>query len=368
VTCFDEIHAHKTHDLLNVLESAGGARKNPLRLYTTTEGYETPGPWPELRLFAHRVLDGVLEAEHFLFLIFALDDQEGQPGDPHFRPADDDFDESKWEKANPLMSVNPILAREIRKAAHDAKQMPGKHAEFKIKRLNRQSSAATTWVSIPHWKRCNGAVDLHALEGVPCWGGLDGASTRDIMAFRLLWLLDGVWFTHGWRWVPEAAVAQRTQRGAVPYAGWVAAGLIKQTPGEVIDYAIVEADILALLKRFLPKSVGYDPWNIRDLVNRLRDKLPEAVALEEFRQGTKSYHPAMQELERVYLSGNLRTGGDPVLNWCMSNIVPRFDENLNMAPDRKRSAEKIDDGVALIEAMGQALGSVEAPKPQLLFL
>ena len=44
----DEIHAHKTHDLLNVLQSAAGARKNPLWLYMTTEVYETPGPWPEL--------------------------------------------------------------------------------------------------------------------------------------------------------------------------------------------------------------------------------------------------------------------------------------------------------------------------------
>ena len=40
----DEIHAHKNHDLLNVLKSAAGARRNPLFLYTTTEGYESPGP------------------------------------------------------------------------------------------------------------------------------------------------------------------------------------------------------------------------------------------------------------------------------------------------------------------------------------
>jgi len=35
--CFDELHAHKTRDLFDVLRSAAGARKSPLFLYTTTE-------------------------------------------------------------------------------------------------------------------------------------------------------------------------------------------------------------------------------------------------------------------------------------------------------------------------------------------
>lgn len=362
-TCLDEIHAHKTPDLLNVLKSAAGARLNPLWLYTTTEGYETPGPWPEIRKFAQQVLSGILneaDTDHFFVMIFALDDQVGDPGKEGYRAADDDFDESKWVKANPLMTVNPLLAREIRKLATEAKQMPSTHAEFKIKRLNRQSAGANTWLNIERWKRCSGPVDLSWLEGKDCWGGLDGAATTDIMAFRLVWRVDGIVYTWGRRWVPHDAVAQRTERATVPYAGWVAAGLITQLPGHIIDYALVEEEIVALVNRFHPKAIGYDSWGIRDLVNRLNTRLPERQAadgkmkplLEEFRQGPKSFHPAMQETERLYLAGNLRHGGDPVLNWCASNVVPRRDENLNMAPDRKRSADKIDDAVALFEAIG----------------
>lgn len=348
-TALDEIHAHKTHDLLNVLKSAAGARLNALWLYTTTEGYETPGPWPEMRLFAQQVLSGLIEADHFFMLIFALDEQVSQPGESDYRPADDDFDESKWPKANPLMEVNPILEREIRKAAIEAKQMPGTHAEFKIKRLNRQAAAANTWLNIERWKRCNGPVDLKFLEGEDCWAGLDGAATTDLMAFRLIWRVDGIVYTWGRRWVPVEAIAQRTERGTVPYAGWVAAGLITQLPGKVIDYAFVEKDIVELAHRFTPKVIAYDPWNLRDLVNRLQ---AAELPLEEFRQGAKSYHPAMIETERLYLSGNLRHGGDAVLNWCASNVVPRRDENMNMAPDRKRSADKIDDAAALFMAIG----------------
>ena len=79
----------------------------------------------------------------------------------------------------------------------------------------------------------------------------------------------------------------------------------------------------------------------------------------EFIQGPKSYHPAMQALELAYMAGNLAHGGDPVLAWCASNIVARRDQNMNMAPDKKRSADKIDDMTALLMAVGVSVGAQE---------
>jgi phage terminase large subunit-like protein len=197
------------------------------------------------------------------------------------------------------------------------------------------------------------------------------------MAFRLIWRIEGIVYTWGQRWVPIDAVAQRTERATVPYAGWVSGGLIKQLPGHVIDYAMVERDILALCHRFKPKVIGYDSWNIRDLVNRLETQLPKrhkpdgkvVSILEEFRQGPKSYHPAMTETERLYLAGNLRHGGDAVLNWCVSNVVPQRDNNMNMSPDKKRSADKIDDACALFMAVGvMGVAPAQDKKFQLLFV
>lgn len=350
----DEIHAHKTPDLLNVLQSAAGARANPLWLFTTTEGYTNAGPWSELRTFARQLLEGVLKdsADHFLAVYFAVDDEDKA----RRIKADDEFDEAAWVKANPLIDVNPHLLDAIRKEAIEAKQMPSKLAEFRIKRLNRPASTAQGWVDLGKWEKCGGEVDLDWLADYPCWGGLDLASTTDIAAFRLVWLVDGVYYTHGWRWVPESAVAQRTERGTVSYASWVEQGLITQTPGDVTDYAVIEADILAAHERFQIESIGFDAWNASDLVNRLVDN---DVPMVQFIQGTKSYNPAMQSLERAYIGGNFAHGGDPVLHWCASNVVARRDANMNMAPDRKRSADKIDDMVALLMAFGLAASAEE---------
>lgn len=337
----DEIHAHKTPDLLNVLTSAAGARSNPLWLYTTTEGYTNPGPWAEIRQFAKQLLEGVFgdTADHFLAVFFAVD------------PDDKDFDESAWCKANPLMDSNPHLMAAIRKEAVEAKAMPSKLAEFQIKRLNRPAAAANGFILLPKWQKCATEVDLDFLKDFPCWGGLDLASTSDLTAFRLVWKVEDMLYTWGRRWVPEGAVAQRTERGTVPYAGWVAAGLLEQTEGEVTDYAVIERAIIETCEKFNVQAIGFDRWNATELVSRLIEQLPQDT-LREFVQGPKSYHPAMQAMERAYMAGLLAHGGDKVLEWCASNLVARRDANMNLAPDKKRSADKIDDMAALLMAIG----------------
>ena len=349
----DEIHAHKTADLLNVLQSAAGARRSPLFLFTTTEGYENPGPWADLRRYAKQLLSGALDLadhDHFLIAFYAVDDE------------DKEFDPRCWPKANPLWDVNEHLRKAIMNEAAEAKQMPGKLGEFKIKRLNRPAASAQAWVNLLKWKSCDGPVDLEKLRGMPCWGGLDLASTSDLTSFRLTWIVDGHFYTHAWRWVPSSAVAQRTERGTTPYAAWVAAGHLKVTDGNVTDYEVVKRDILAALEEFRPARVGYDSWNAMALVNQLVEADVPGVEFVQFVQGTKSYHPAVQAAEAAYMGGRLSHGGDPVLAWCAANVVMKQDDNLNNAPSKKRSAEKIDDFCAFLMSLGVSMENGEAPK------
>jgi phage terminase large subunit-like protein len=336
--CFDELHAHKTRDLFDVLRSAAGARKNPLFLYTTTEGYENPGPWQEVRRFGWQVLDDVVEADHFLVLYYALDD------------GDDDFDEKTWVKANPLLGVSVGL-KQLREYAQEAKALPGSLAEFRIKRLNRPAASAEAWIDLRKWKRCSGAVPLEELVGSPCWAGLDLASTTDLAAWRLVWKKEDVFYTWGRFWAPESAVRLRTERGSVPFATWIAEGWITETSGDVIDHATIRAQVIADAEKFRPSEVAFDRWNASQIVTELQDA---GLTMVEFAQGPKSFNPAMHALEAAYISGKFRHGGDPVLTWNAANLVPRRDVNMNMAPDRKRSAEKIDGMVALLMAFGRA--------------
>lgn len=359
-TILDEIHAHKNHDLLNVLRSAAGARGNPLFLYLTTEGYANPGPWEEEREFAKKVLRGLIEADHYLCLYYAVDERNDELGTVE----DDDFDEEAWRKANPLMDVNPLLLAEIRKAALEAKDKPGTHAEFKIKRLNRPSSVSQGWVNLTKWRECRGEVDISRLRDVPCYGGLDLSSTTDLASFRLVWDVDGVILTLGWRYVPSAAVRQRTQRGLIPYAHWVQAGHLIESGSESIDYDPIEKQVIWAHENLQLQCVAYDSWNASQTAQRLGDA---GVEMVRFIQGPQSYNPAMQALEIAYLNGKLAHGNDPVLNWNASNLVARMDVNLNKAPDKKRATEKIDDMCALLMAVGVMTTKAEPEREYQMF-
>jgi phage terminase large subunit-like protein len=350
----DELHAHKTHDLINVLKSAAGGRRNPLWLITTTEGYESPGPWPEERTFAEHVLNGVIEAEHYLALLYTLDDK------------DDDYDERVWIKANPLADQNPNIIVKMRQLAIEAKAKPGAAAEVRIKRLNRRSSSAIGWTNLTRWRRCGGAVRLDEMQGLSCWAAYDLATTTDMVAWRLLWLKDGSYYTWGRFWVPTDAVASRSERKSVNYAGWVEQGLIKACEGATIDYELVKAEVLQDIHRFQPTLIAYDPWNASQFTNALIEAGVDAArpedprGLMQFIQGPRSYTPAMKLCEEAYLNARLHHGGDPVLQWNMANVVPSYDSNMNVKPSRQRSRDKIDGACTLFMCFGCA--ALEQPQ------
>ena len=55
-------------------------------------------------------------------------------------------------------------------------------------------------------------------------------------------------------------------------------------------------------------------------------------------------------------AGPLRNDGDPVLGWCIGNVVGQEDRRSNPFPTRQRDG-KIDAAVALL----MAIGRVQAP-------
>ena len=65
----------------------------------------------------------------------------------------------------------------------------------------------------------------------------------------------------------------------------------------------------------------------------------------------------MKELEKLARQGKIRHDGNPVLALMMRNLVARKDANDNIAPDKEKSAEKIDGVVALIIGLAVAIAT-----------
>ena len=54
-------------------------------------------------------------------------------------------------------------------------------------------------------------------------------------------------------------------------------------------------------------------------------------------------------------AGRLRHDGNPVLGWCVGNVVGQEDRRGNLSPTKQRPEQKIDAAVALMMAVGRAM-------------
>jgi len=60
-------------------------------------------------------------------------------------------------------------------------------------------------------------------------------------------------------------------------------------------------------------------------------------------------------------SGRLQHDGNPVLEWCLGNVVGKPDRRGNFYPTKARPEQKIDAAVALIMAIGRAMAEPVLP-------
>lgn len=346
IALVDELHAHKTPEIWDVLKSAFGSRSQPLLWAITTAGFNKNGICYEIRDYAVKVLSGIIDDDSFFGIIYTLDDE------------DDWENESNWIKANPNLGISVNLEY-LQEQARQAKVMPTAKINFFTKHLNRWVTGATAWCNTDLWKLCGQDYKPDEIEDpVEVYLGLDLASVSDIASIGGIAVMpDGSWKTFGKHYLPAEAVNLGIRKTTIPFNQWEEEGWLTLTYGNVIDYNWIKQDILDLMEKWPVKEIAFDRWNSSQLVNDLMDYNAPMVA---FGMGYSSMNAPMKELERRYLAGEIQHPNDPVLNWAMSNVVADQDPAGNIKPAKNKSSEKIDPAVALIMAVGRAMVNEEA--------
>jgi phage terminase large subunit-like protein len=338
----DEVHAHKTRDGWDLLDTATGARRQPLLFAVTTAGFDKQTLCWELNEFTQKVIDRVIDDDSFFGIIFTLD-------------KDDDWqDETCWVKANPNLGVSKKLD-DMRRKAQRAMSMPSALNSFLRLELNIWTQAETKWIPWDEWTQCGHAIEWDVLQGRKCYSGLDLSSTLDITAHVLVFPPehDGEKYIVLCRfWIPEDNLRQRVHDDRVPYDAWLRAGWLYATPGNVIDYDWIFDDIDDDAHEFDLQEVAFDRWGAARVVTTLQNK---GLTMVEFGQGFASMSPPMRELERLIRTHDLEHGNNPVLTWMADNLVAIEDPAGNIKPSKEKSREKIDGMVAMIMALDRAI-------------
>lgn len=377
----DELHAWKDRDLYDVIETAMGARRQPLLFNITTAGKNNQGICWETREYAEAVLQGLVEDDSFFAYIATID-----KGDAWDDPA-------AWRKANPGFGVS-VKPDDLERLVVKARRMPRARAAFMRLRLNVWTFGIDTWLPLELWSQCAAPVDEAALEGRTCFAALDLSSTTDITALALVFpppemaaaeaaaaveqliratdpddddgIADDVkpevlealkgWAVL-WRfYMPAANVQLRTEEDRVPYQQWVGEGLITATPGNVVDYDFIRRDVNRLNERFRIKEVALDRWGATHMITLL---MKDGFEVVPFGQGYGSMSAPSKFLEGLVYGGLLQHGGNAVADWMSQNVVVVEDEARNIKPVKKKSTGRIDGIVALIMALGRAIAPRE---------
>jgi phage terminase large subunit-like protein len=107
----DELHAHKTPDVVDVLQTATGSRRQPLQFEITTAGFNQQGIGKQHYDYAKAILDGLFEDDTWFAFIAEMD------------KGDDWQDEATWAKANPNLGVS-VKLDDLQRKAGEAKNRP----------------------------------------------------------------------------------------------------------------------------------------------------------------------------------------------------------------------------------------------------
>jgi phage terminase large subunit-like protein len=148
-------------------------------------------------------------------------------------------------------------------------------------------------------------------------------------------------------YIPEGAIKANRNSN---YMGWVTGGHLTMTPGEVIDFELIEEDIENDCKKFAVKQVPFDPWQATQLAQRLMGK---GVPMIEFPATVRNFSEPMKEFEAFVRQGLLFHNNNPVFNWMISNVVVKEDRKGNIFPRKDRDENKIDGPVATIMALAR---------------
>lgn len=347
---FDELHAQPNRELWDVLTTSQGSRRQPLVVAITTAGFDRQSICWEQHEYARQVRDGAIVDESFYAFIAAA--EEG----------DDWTDPAVWAKANPSMGVT-VQEEYLRVEAERARQVPAYQNTFRRLHLNQWTQQDERWLDMAAWERSAGPLEAKALEaelaGRLAYGGLDLASTTDIAALGLVFPMEnGVYGVVMRFWIPRENMMERARRDRVPYDAWVRDGWVTATPGNVIDFTRIVADIRELGKRYKIAEVAFDRWGAVQVSQELTNA---GLTMVQFGQGFASMASPTKELLRLVLEGKLWHGGNPVLRWMADNMTVEMDAAGNVKPSKKKSREKIDGMVADIMGLDRALRNESRP-------
>jgi phage terminase large subunit-like protein len=362
VVVYDELAQARNRELYDVLDTAMGARSEPLFLVISTQSND-----PQ-HILSQLIDDGLRSDDPTTVThLYAV------PED-----VEDIFDPKVWGLANPALGDFRSL-KDLQTMADRAARMPSFEASFRNLYLNQRVDAQSPLIARSEWTACK--VERTLEHGEAIYLGLDLSSTTDLTALVAVSAENGD-RVKAWFWKPGDLIRDHENRDRAPYGQWARDGWLDTPPGRAIDYGFIARTIAEVVSDYQVLGLSYDRWRIENLMRELdgvglasyvdgKDDVANGLRLVPFGQGFKDMAPAIDALEVSVIERRFAHDGNPVLAFCFSNAVAVTDPAGNRKLDKSKTRFRIDGAVAAAMALGlkaRDLQAEPAPDPEIVFL
>ena len=342
----DEVHTFGANrELFDVLRTSVGARDQPLEILLTTAGCDRDGLEYELFDYAVKIRDGILDDPSFLGELYYADDE------------DDWTLEATWRKANPALGDFRSLD-EMQRMCDEAQKLVSRQNAFRRLYLNQHTEQDERWLDVMSWDQ--GLYDFWPDQIVVQWyGGLDLASTMDTTSLVLVCKYGGDYYVKPFFWVPAEADERRDRQNKAKFGQWAKEGYIKRVPGNALDHLEVVADVAKICTQYNVKEIAVDQnFDGRQVGLNMKNAGLNPFL---FPMNIRALSPGAKDLESLLAAGRIKHDGNKVMRWQISNVVRWEDNNENIRPDKKKSADKIDGVMSLVMALARMQMSDAGP-------
>ncbi|WP_353990030.1 terminase TerL endonuclease subunit [Pediococcus argentinicus] len=339
---YDEFHASKTRDVYNVMKSGQSQEPNALLAIISTSGLDPNAPMSQEYEMLSKVLDGKQKADRYFVAIWELDDKE------------EVFDQSKWEKANPLFAdptVRKTMTTSIQ-ADVDLAVEQNNLTPVLVKNFNRWEQAREdSYISIDDWN--NATTDKVDIRNHDVYFGVDLSKSSDLTAVSwLIPLKNGKFYANSHAFVAtKYGLDQKIKTDGVDYRSLERKGecTITTLDSGVIDYDSIFEFIRTMVGEYnlVVKGVCYDPWSFDYLLPKFEEA---GYPLIEIRQGVKTLGIPTKRFKEELLKGNIKHPDNSLLAYNVNNAILKYDINNNPMIDKSKASNKIDEIAALMNA------------------
>lgn len=315
---------------------------NKLGFVISTKYPTINNPFEDEVGYAKKVLDGQVEDDAIFSLLYEPDNK-----------TDWTTDDGVLEQANPLALEVPEIMADLKKKRIQAIEVPSKRENFVTKHCNISYSGqgSESYVSMEDLQACRSDEPID-WNGREVYLGVDLSMSNDNCAVGIvaydentdMVLIDALAF------IPEGKIDEKNKLEKINYYEFIEAMKCVACGDRTVDYAVIESFVLQLEEKLGCKicSIGYDRYNAISSAQKWDDA---GLVCIEIRQHSSLLHAPTKWLSELIENGEMRYESNKLLEINFNNARCTYDTNLNRYVNKKKSNGKVDEVVAIINAL-----------------